>query len=151
RVYAYVSRLGKSLVIDPKTRKVEAILPAMSGQQTIVVSPEDHRVYYTVNGQLMCFDPSRASESPKSLMKCTDAIGMTWSGGELVMFSRYAGVTQYDPRSGKSSSKSFKLPSELTKIQSIELGPDGRIWTGGYLSGGNAAFHPKTGKSEQYR
>src|SRR5205814_6904492 len=91
-----------------------------------------------------------APGKPEKLVACPDALGFTWSDGKLVGFSR-SGIFRFDPQTGQLTKTPVKLPAEATDIQSIEPGPDGRIWTGGYLSGGNAAYDPSTGKSEQYR
>jgi hypothetical protein len=47
--------------------------------------------------------------------------------------------------------RALKKPVEPVEIQSMALGPDGRIWMGGYLSGGNAAYDPGSGRSEEYK
>jgi outer membrane protein assembly factor BamB len=150
KLYAYISRLGKSLVIDTKTHEVLTILPAMAGQQLITRSPDDGKVYYVVGGKLTCFDPATL-KPPKPVASCGNALAYTWSDQKLLIFVS-GSVEQLDPATQKLSRlAACKMPAEETDIQSIELGPDGRIWTGGYLSGGNAAFDPNTGKSEQFK
>lgn len=159
-VFACVTNLNQSLFINTTTRKVEAVLPRMTGQQVMAKSPGDGRVYYVVDRKLWSWDTASPKAGPVEIMPSSDALGMTWvkydgedgyPGETLVVFTRYAGVLRYNPQTGKSSVKQLTAPKEPIVIQSIALGPDGRIWTAGYLSGGNAAFDPKTGKSQEYK
>lgn len=154
-LFAYVTNMGKSLVINLRSREVEAVLPAMTGQQVMTQSPTDGKVYYAVNGRLYSFDPSKPGEGPTDLAACPGAIGMTWLHDTpeptLAVFTGKAALFQYDPKTGQTSTRSFKTPTEPVAIQSITCGPDGRMWMGGYLSGGNAAYDPATGKSQEYK
>src|SRR3954469_9160146 len=107
----------------------------------------------------MCYDMSKPTEPPKEMMACPGALAMSWThwngvdypGDTLVMFGRNAQRILYNPTTGKSSTTVFEKPSEPIVIQSITLGPDNKIWTGGYLSGGNASYDPATGKSEEHK
>ena len=65
--------------------------------------------------------------------------------------SRYAQLLTIDPATGKTESKQLVIPPQPTPIQSIELGPDGKMWMGGFLSGGTASYDPLTGKSELFK
>jgi streptogramin lyase len=151
RLVALISRMGKSLIFDTKTNEVLGIIPAMGGQQIMTVSPDDGNVYYTNGGQLQRFSLNpRAHQTPEKLAPCPDALAFAWIDHKLVGFTRN-GIFSFDRDSNELTRRAVKMPDEPTDIQSIELGPDGRIWTGGYLSGGNAAFDPETGKSEQYK
>ena len=42
------------------------------------------------------------------------------------------------------------IPGQPITLQSIMKGPDGRIWSGGYLAGGHAAYDPETKKLANY-
>jgi streptogramin lyase len=159
RLFGYVTHLGKSLVFNLRTRQIETWLPAMSGQQVMTKSPNDERVWYAVGGKLYAYDMSTPNVPPAAVMDCPNVLGFSWTkwegadfpGESLVIFAPYAQRIIYNPQTGKSVSKVFDKPKEPIVIQSIAVGPDGKIWTGGYLSGGNATYDPATGKSEELK
>lgn len=151
-LFALVTNLDKSVVINLKTRKVETVLPHMSGQQVMTKSPVNDKVYYVVAGHLQMFDMSKPADGPTELISCPDPLAMTWQDNTtLVLFTKHAGVVLYDVTTGKSTARDFEKPSEPVVIQSMTLGPDGRIWMGGYLSGGNAAYDPDKKISTEYK
>jgi streptogramin lyase len=148
---ALLTRANKSLVFDLDQDKLIGVIPGMGGQQISIASPEDPAtIYYVFDGKLMRVKLDHP-EKPEKLCPCPNAIGFTWSEGKLVGWAGNSGLFRFDPKTGELTKTAVNVPAEPTDIQSIALGPDGRIWTGGYLSGGNAAFDPATGKSEQYK
>jgi streptogramin lyase len=146
RLFGLITRAEKSLVFSLKNDELIGILPRMNGQQVMIDGP-GNLVYYTVDGSLISADYTDLKTPPRKLCECPNALGFTWIDDKLVAFTR-EGLVRYDPKTGKKSTTSVKLPAEPTDIQSIELGPDGRIWTGGYLSGGNGAYDPNTGETQ---
>jgi sugar lactone lactonase YvrE len=150
-LYAMLSHGQTSLVMNlRKGNEVEAILPVVTGQQIMIRDPEGGCIYYSAMPKVMRFDPSKPKEGPKEVASPGPVIGFTWQDKTLVAFGSYGGVTRINPATGKTSTTTFKLPKEPTPINQIELGPDGKIWVGGYLSGGAASFDPATKKSEQF-
>jgi hypothetical protein len=123
----------------------------------ITKSPGDDRVWYVVNSRLWCYDMSKPGAAPKDMAAVSDAIGMGWThwdgadypGDSLVIFTRSAHRIIYNPTTGKMMSTAFKTPAEPIVLQSFAIGPDGKVWMGGYLSGGHAIYDPATGQSEQ--
>jgi hypothetical protein len=65
--------------------------------------------------------------------------------------TRYAQLLSFNPSTGKCETLSLQIPAQPIPIQSMQLGPDGRIWMGGFLAGGTAVFDPTTGTSRQYK
>jgi len=159
RLFACVTDIDKSIVYNLRTGKIETVLPHMQGQQIITKSPGDDRVWYTFNDELFSYDMSTPQKGPRDVMPLRNAIGMGWThwedpnfpGDSLVIFTRYAQRIVYNPATGKHVTASFKTPTEPIVIQSIALGPDGKIWTGGYLSGGNARLDVVTGQHEELK
>ena len=153
-LFALLTPRNQSLVFDLRTGKLATVLPAMTGQQVLIRAPQDQRVYYTVNNQLHAYDLARPQEPPVALTRCANALAMTWTrdagNPTLVVFTPRS-ILLYEPQTGNATTRSFTVPTEPVAIQSLALGPDGRIWMGGYLSGGNAAFDPATGKSQEYK
>lgn len=151
QLYAMLSHGQTSLVMNlRKDHAVQAVLPSVTGQQIMTRDAKTGCIYYSSGPSVMRFDPAKPNDPPVEAFAAASVIGFTWEGPMLVAMNSYGAVTRFDPATGKSETTKFKLPKEPTPINQIELGPDGKIWVGGYLSGGAAAFDPKTGTSEQF-
>ncbi len=144
---ALLTRANKSLVFDLDAGKMTGQIPAMTGQQIVAESP-DHpgTIYYSHGGELMQFDLDHPDEKPTRLLPMPDALGFAWIDQKLFALTKRA-IFSFDPSTRQMHQAGLELPAEPTNIQSIATGPDGWIWTGGYLSGGNAAFDPASGKT----
>jgi DNA-binding beta-propeller fold protein YncE len=149
-LFALLTRANKSLVFDLHTHKQVGVIPKIGGQE-VMAGDDRGNVYYTNDSQLMRYSYSSPTQPPVKIARIGDSLGFTWQGNLLLAFTRYGAIVTCDPVTGKMSNTACKLPAEPTDIQSIALGPDGKIWTGGYLSGGNATFDPTTGKSEAFK
>src|SRR5690606_41691664 len=56
------------------------------------------------------------------------------------------GYWMYNPQTGKGKSLTADVQASPVPIRSIEAGPDGRVYIGGYLSpGAAAAYAPASG------
>jgi hypothetical protein len=140
------------LVIDPATRKVEAVLPKVTPQLVVSEkSPHDNRVYIKSQNGLVSYDLKSHKVEPTKVQQAGGINAMKWlADGTLALLTQPGRLIRYDPRNGEDSNVALKPPREPTPIQSIRLGPDGRIYCGGYLVGGLSAYDPRTGKHEQY-
>lgn len=69
---------------------------------------------------------------------------LTGTVGNRPLMYRYNLVT------GKAAIMPIELPQEPVNIHDIELGPDGKIYMGGYLAGNAAVYDPATGKTTRY-
>src|SRR5262249_48029344 len=91
-------------------------------------------------------------EEPKSITRCIGDNAAFWLGpDDLCVLTRYGQLLTYHPSSGKSSMQTLKIPPQPIPIQSVELGPDGKIWLGGFLAGGTSSYDPATGKTEHFK
>ncbi len=151
---------NEAIVMNPATREIEAALPNVSGQQVVTAkSPYADAFYYYGDGGLAEYDlKTRKSRSTDAVGK-QQIVGLGWvtmkddpdfPGPTVVALARYGNLIWYHPQTGKTKRIHLKVPPESTPIHSIRLGPDEKIYSGGYLSGGLAAFDPKTGKHVQY-
>jgi hypothetical protein len=69
----------------------------------------------------------------------------------LGVLTRTAHLLRIDVEARRADGKALQIPPQAIPIQSIECGPDGKIWMGGFLAGGAAVYDPATGKSEKFR
>jgi WD40 repeat protein len=150
---------NEAIVMNPATREIEATLPNVSGQQVVTAkSPYGDTFYYYGDGGLAEYDLKTRKSRPIDAVGKQQIVGLGWvtikddsdfPGPTVVVLARYGNLTWYHPQTGKTKRIKLHVPPESTPIHSIRLGPDGTIYSGGYLSGGLATFDPTTGKHVQ--
>lgn len=123
------------------------------------ISPaRDGKVYLISGGMLQSYDiAARAFDStgvdfdltPTKLGWVRLADQVTFPGETLVMVGTYLGRThlfKYNPASGATRTAVVAgAPVNATDLQTVGAGPDGRVYTGGYLTGGTGVYHPLHG------
>ncbi|WP_219471820.1 hypothetical protein [Nonomuraea rhizosphaerae] len=71
-----------------------------------------------------------------------------WRGHTLVGTSSTGRMWHYDRRSGKGKVFESTVTGQPVSIRSMGVGPDGRVYAGGFFTGGLAAYDPATGESQ---
>jgi hypothetical protein len=71
-----------------------------------------------------------------------------WIGDLLVGTASTGRIWQYDLKTGTGRLLDGTLTGQPVSIRSMGLGPDGRVYAGGFFTGGLAAYDPSTGESE---
>lgn len=128
-----------------KTRSIQV--------KTAIKDPENDKAYYLASGKLYSQDFSKPGQNATLLATIGDSTGLDAMWGKdkkLKILTVNKHIIKYDPANGHVSITDLNVPSQPLKINSIVAGPDGRIWTAGYLAGGHAAYDPKTGITKQY-
>ena len=152
KLFALVTNPPEALVIDPTTHEVEATLSGVLPQMMISPkSPIDDKVYYNSDGKLAWYDVKSRQHGMAALDEAVTILAMTWiEGHKLAIFSRPGKLTIFDPSTGQSSGMDLEFPAEATPIHSLCCGPDGRIYSGGYLSGGLALTTPRPANTSNW-
>ena len=145
-----------TIVIDLATRQEEATIPC--GLQIISPkSPYGEHVYFNSGGKVSVYDLKSRKHEVVDGIGTFPVIALSWvsfdepdfPGQTLVAMSARGKLMRFHPKTGKSDAKQLAVPPESVPIQSIVAGPDGKIYSGGYLVGGFTRFDPSTGKHEQ--
>jgi len=143
RIYLNVTGgTAKNILVYNLTKKVyEEELPAFN-VKTIIKDPHSQKVYYVQNGKLMMLDYDLSSPAPVEITAFRGTPkASTWNEkGQLVFLNTYQQIVMFDPVSAEKQSYTLKVPPQPIALTYIDMGPDKRIWSGGYLSGNNAAF-----------
>ncbi|WP_405678082.1 PQQ-like beta-propeller repeat protein [Streptomyces sp. NBC_01511] len=71
-----------------------------------------------------------------------------WRGNTLVGTSSTGGMWHYDRKAGTGKLLDGSLTGLPVSIRSLAEGPDGRVYAGGFFTGGLAAYDPATGASQ---
>ncbi len=151
RLLATITDVGKTLTYNLKTGLLEKEQDKFN-IRSAVKSAEGNKVFYGDDVNYFSVDPTAPGESPQLLGRSAGILASQWMSPDILyMFNRRGELIKYNSISNTSSSVSLKIPPQPISINAVSVGPDGKIWTGGYLSGSNAAFDPATGKSMEYR
>jgi outer membrane protein assembly factor BamB len=158
KLFTVLADGAQGVVLDLETGTVEAELTEVGTQQVVSPkSPYDDKVYINRSRKLFSYDLNTHAVEEVPIDGVLDLLGATWMtfdepgfpGQTLVMLARGGKLLRYHPRTGKHDTIAIKIPPEPTPIHAILCGPDGRIYSGGYLSGGLSAYDPRTGESKQ--
>jgi hypothetical protein len=156
KLFAMLTDDTETIVIDLKTREQEATLPC--GLQIISPkSPYGEHVYFNSGGKVSVYDLTTRKHEVIEAIGRIGVIALAWvtynepdfPGDTLVALTSKGGFVRYHPKTNKSDFRQLDVPPESVPIQSIVAGPEGNIYSGGYLVGGFTRFDPRTGKHEQ--
>jgi hypothetical protein len=154
----------KQIVMDKATRKVLSDSALIHSRGMSPKSPYADVAYFTYGGILKSYDLS-ANEirdvtvgAAKVDFKA-NAVGWSWEqlnepdfpGFTLVGYAGNNGsFFRYNPQTGALQQVDLPLPKQPIQLHTIAEGPDGGIYSGGFLSGGTAKFDPGTGRTIPY-
>ena len=141
----------QTLVYNLNSLEREKILLTID-VRSVIKDKKSDQVYYTADNQLFTADFSKKSFNPTRIPGISGtALATAWSKNQQLLLLMSGGkLVRYDPVKKISLEIQLSIPPQPIDIQTIGLGPDGRMWSGGYLAGGHAAYDPKTGKTESY-
>ncbi|GAA3548760.1 hypothetical protein GCM10022419_031350 [Nonomuraea rosea] len=74
-----------------------------------------------------------------------------WLGHTLVGTSSTGRIWHYDRKTGQGRLLDATLTGQPVSIRSLGNGPDGRVYAGGFFTGGLAAYDPATGESQYWQ
>lgn len=159
KVFAKLSPGFDTLVIDKTTLALDYVIPGSTSRGVSAKSPYDNKVYYTAGGVLHYYDMVAKTHGSLNVNLGSNAVAFKFAQINEPNFSGYsligvtAGVTifKYNVQTGYVKTTSIPLPQTPTQIQNIAKGPDGKIYSGGYLAGELGVYDPVTGIQTQYR
>ena len=147
---ALVTNGSFTLVYNLETQQFEYKIDEMDMKALSQVD-NNNRFYYTYRSGLYGRDITLTRQEP---IKYADDVG---SANAILLRDRYlyllnsdSELIKMDLSNGGREVNKLDVPGQPIAIQSIMKGPDGRIWSGGYLAGGHAAYDPKTNKTTDY-
>lgn len=147
RLFALITNGSITLVYNLKTRKFEQEIVGMD-MRAIVGDRSGKAVYYTSKSTLKRLDPAKEESSAEIL---GEEIGTSLAfkiaeDGKVLFLTSGANLFTFNPADNSLEKTKLKIPGQPIPIHSLLTAPDGKIWSGGYLAGGNATFDPKDGK-----
>ncbi|MGW0479602.1 outer membrane protein assembly factor BamB family protein [Nonomuraea sp. NPDC003214] len=162
--YLYV-RLGSAFPAPLHVWDIAAgaWVDALETAHGLDVSPPDDegRVYFVKAGELVRYDPRTKTVTPTGMPfvgRVANTRGIGWAelglpdypGKSLVGLLWRGMMFRYNPQTGAKSFVQSGIKGEPIDVTAIADGPDGRVYTGGFLNGGFAALDPGTGEREEF-
>lgn len=146
RLFALITNGSITLVYNLKTREFEQEIDAMDMRST-VGETSGQAVYYTSKSSLKRFDPSQSAQTSEELAGDIGTANAFKLGkdGHVYLLTSGANLVKFDTEKKTFEKTKLQIPPQPIPIHSLLTAPDGKIWSGGYLAGGNATFDPKNG------
>lgn len=159
KLFAWISPSSKMLVIDMETNETDYVIPQVNSLGVSPAQPGENRVYYTVLNTLYYYDISTKTEISTGVSVGMNAREMTFveldepgfPGYTLVGLGPRGNLFKYNLETGNLKTSVLDMPAIPTTIASIKKGPDGKIYSGGYLSGGVGVYSPLDGSVAEYK
>lgn len=150
RLLALITGGSFTLVYNIKTGKIEYEIKEMDMKAVSRVGA-DEKFYYTLKSGLYSRNIGDPNDTPaRHADEVGSANAMLVDGKQLRILNSDAVLIEGDTETFKISKTQLEVPGQPISIQSIMKGPDGRIWSGGYLAGGHAAYDPVTDVTTSY-
>ncbi|TMR89286.1 hypothetical protein [Nonomuraea basaltis] len=116
-------------------------------------SPErDGKVWFVKDGLLHSYDVATKAVQATAVRPGLEVTGYTWADGMLVGLGAAEDGTRifkYAPATGQWRSRVVSdTPVLPAAINALGAGPDGKIYTGGYLTGGTGSYDPLRGDAD---
>ncbi|WP_410568015.1 hypothetical protein [Amycolatopsis sp. cmx-4-61] len=113
----------------------------------------DGKVWFVKEGLLQSYDIATKAVQPTSVRPDLDVTGYSWENGTLTGLGGAPDGTRifkYSPATGTSSTRLVSgTPVLPAAINALGTGPDGKIYTGGYLTGGTGVYDPRHGDADE--
>lgn len=122
--------------------------------KAIIKDPATEKVYYVHNSKLMMLDYKEEKPTPVELSNFRGKpLASVWNEkGELVFLNSYQQIITFNPVTSQQKAQSLiDVPAQPISLTYIDIGPDKKIWSGGYLGGSNAAYDLKKNKATVYK
>lgn len=150
RLLALITNGSFTLVYNLKTREFEYEITEMD--MKAVSQPDASGLfYYTLKSALYGREIDNTKKEP---VKYNDTAGsanaIRVSGNRLDLLNADGDVVTMDLTTKATTCAKLEIPGQPISLQTIMKGPDGRIWSGGYLAGGHGTYDPKTGEVTSY-
>ncbi|MBT2758034.1 WD40 repeat domain-containing protein [Mesobacillus foraminis] len=156
-LFARVTDTSTLLVYDLKTSKWVDEIPGVKG---VKVSPSGpgNQVYFNKENELHSYDLKTGILKSTGFKDTWSNKGFGWVhldeegfySPSLVSVLFNGKYWVYNPQSGKYKFIEAQMEGQPIGIQSIGLGPDGNIYTSGYLTGGFASYSPTENKIKSF-
>ncbi len=153
RIFFTVAGAKKVLVYNITKKRYEGEMPEFP-VKAIIKDPASEKVYYVHNSKLMMLDYKEENPTPVELSNFRGKpLASAWNEkGELLFLNSYQQIITFNPATSQQKTQALiDVPAQPISLTYIDMGPDNKIWSGGYLGGSNAAYDLKKNKATVYK
>lgn len=152
RLLLTIQNLKKNLVYNLETHRFENETNEFY-VKTAIKAPKQQIFYYTMGNKLFAWNLAQSGQQAKEIASTySNALATKWGkNGQLYLLNTDGTLMKYDPESKRMTSTKLDIPGQPIKINIVAWAPDAKVWTGGYLTGTNAAYDRTTNKSTIYQ
>lgn len=152
-LFARMSESNTLLIYDLKKKEWIDEITGVLGIKVSPVGPKN-LVYFIKNNELYSYDVQKHNLTATGFHDTWSNKGLGWvhldepgfTGPSLSSMAFNGRYWVYNPKSGKSKFIQANMEGQPIGLQSMALGPDGNIYTSGYLTGGFAYYSPVQNK-----
>jgi len=153
KLFVYMAKSLKILIIDLESGELlhEFDIPNLSVEHL----PAGKNISNLITGKRnngIVIDPI-ALKAYNFTAENSDIIMGVWpySDGKNILVSTFEGsLFLYNPLNNKKETIEIKIPRKTIEIRQLHRTEEGKIYSGGYLKGGNSIYDPETDTSMQY-
>ena len=154
RIFAWLNSAKglETFVYNLNSGKYEQRLPSIE-IKSMVRDDKTQNVYYTAGGKLYVMDFAQAKPIAKEIAKIEGRgrAGFLDKQGHYKVLTSTHKVLTINVKTGQIVREVLlDVPKAPISIQSIFWGPDGKIWSAGYLAGNHGTFDPNTEEHADY-
>lgn len=151
KLLIYLTGSGKTLVYNLMSKSFEGVtgINAMYVKSAINSSKE-HIAYITAGSTLYEWDIKNMSFQTFASVNSNALATKFISDNTLVLFNSKKELVEVNTVSGKTEITQLDIPALPVRLNYVALGPENTIWSGGYLTGSNAAHDPGKGNTISY-
>jgi len=158
RLFVRFEQTSTLLVHDLRSGTWVADLGKVKGLQVSEADVRGDVYFVATDGSLRAYNlrSGRARDTGRDVVGSTRGFGWAnldeegYPESTLVMATYSGTLWQYNPHTGNSRYVNPGLEGLPVPLRSLAEGPDGRVYTSGYQSGGLAAFDPASGQLERF-
>ncbi len=154
RIFAWLNSAKglETFVYNLNSGKYEQRLPSIE-IKSMVRDYKTQKVYYAAGGKLYVMDFAEVKPTAKEVAKIEGRgrAGFLDKQGHYKVLTSTHKVLTINVKTGQVVREVLlDVPKAPISIQSIFWGPDGKVWSAGYLAGNHGTFDPKTGEHVDY-
>ncbi|MGV3641908.1 MAG: hypothetical protein ACO1NZ_15390 [Adhaeribacter sp.] len=151
RLLALLTSGDTTVVYNLKTKRFEQEIAEMD-MKAVLQAPSGSTLYYTAGGQLRSRDLRKPDRPHRVLASVPgSANAMAWGKNkDLLVLGSQGALLRYELKTGRLHSRQLAIPPQPIPLNALLLGPDQRLWMGGYLAGGHAALDTRSDLTTPY-
>jgi len=153
RLLGVLNELGKTFVYNLDTKVFENEISRSVTVKSAIKSLSDQKIYFNIGDQdFYHYSITKTCPRQTKIGETGRVLALKWlNQNELLSFNVSGELKKINVNTQAVTTYTLSVPQTPIRLQVVKSGPDGRIWTGGYLAGNNAAYDPSLNVTTPYK